>query len=221
MIIANLLHTLRKDANRFFIKLYIYSKAKKSKLSNYDDVDSVLNKYENNLNIEQINFSFYFLYDTFTESESMCITKHNKILANPAWAAKMVLFYSTKVEKVFFITVGHEITHIEKEFSFKCLHAEERKFVRWTNEIHADFGAAEKMANSNRHELLEVIDYKINQKLYNKDSNSHPSWKHRKGYVENYDFDINLINKIANDTDCINKELIEDICDHYQPIYLI
>lgn len=88
------------------------------------------------------------------------------------------------------------------------------------NRSSSDFAAAEKMVNSSRQKLLASIQYKIIAKPNNTDSFTHPSWIHRKEYVENYDFEDNLIHRIANDAKCVNDELIRKVKDYYRTIVL-
>lgn len=117
------------------------------------------------------------------------------------------------------ITIGHELTHKEKDF-FSFRYILSYKFISWVNEVHADFGAAEKMADSSRNKLILSMKYKLSLKQTDNDSPTHPSWEKRLDYVSNYDFDETLIRKIAEDTGCQNEILINKIISYYKPIML-
>ena len=96
----------------------------------------------------------------------------------------------------------------------------DRLFINRVNEIHADFGAAEKMFDNSRQILLETILYKM--KLVKKPSidKIHPTWEQRYNYVYNFNFDKTLIRRIANDVGCTNEKLIQKVISHFDEIYL-
>ena len=48
----------------------------------------------------------------------------------------------------------------------------------------------------------------------------HPSWQQRKKYAETGAFNKPLIETIAIDTGCTDKDLIDDVVDYYQEIVL-
>ncbi|MCM1258588.1 MAG: hypothetical protein NC307_12130 [Roseburia sp.] len=58
-------------------------------------------------------------------------------------------------------------------------------FIAYVNELHADFGATEKMANSSRQKLLDSMEYKKVQKIKAKGNDeSDPLILHgHKGYI--------------------------------------
>lgn len=104
--------------------------------------------------------------------------------------------------------------------SKRYIHKEDRKFVNWVTEVHHDFAAAQKMADSSKEKLLASIDFKIKLKPDNIDSSTHPSWKRRGVYAETGAFNRKLINDIAVDTDCTNIALIKNIVIFYEDITL-
>lgn len=220
-----------KRIDRSLIKIYVFIRSLQCHIKRYEDVNIILDKYENRIKAQCHELRFSFLYDFITTQESMCLTRSNVIVANPAWASKLILFYNPEMENVFLITSGHEITHTEKEFSYRHLKTENRKFVKWVNEVHADFGGAKIMADSSRERLLSCIDYKIRLKSLGKQDwikrvihqligSTHPSWKQRRAYAETGAFNRKLIDTIATDTGCTNIGLIEDIANFYKDIVL-
>ena len=93
-------------------------------------------------------------------------------------------------------------------------------FIAYVNELYADFGAAEKMANSSRQKLLDAMEYKKARKNKDEGTCDHPSWAQRIYYAEHYDFGEELIRQIAKDTGCNNQKIIDKVCKHYQEIKL-
>ena len=131
------------------------------------------------------------------------------------------MFLNNEIKDAFTITIGHERVHLEKDFFYKKpINKFGKKFVNWVNEVHADFGAAEKMADSSRDKLILSMKYKLSLKQTDNDSPTHPSWKRRLEYASNYDFNEALIQRIATDTGCDNEVLINNINAYYKPINL-
>lgn len=56
--------------------------------------------------------------------------------------------------------------------------------------------------------------------LLHSDEYTHPTWETRLEYATNYNFDKELINEIAKNTDCTNENLIKKVCEYYEPIVL-
>lgn len=172
----------------------------------------ILNQYRN-INGNCILFSWLFNHDTKTLNASALFYK--LILISPEWAVRLVLFDDEETKNAFKITLGHELTHKDGDY-FKLLSfGKNKRFVNYTNEVHADFGAAEKMVNSDRKKLIASMNYKLSLKANNKNTNDHPSWNTRKYYAENYNFNKKLIERIAKDVGCNNKDLIEKVCEYY------
>lgn len=70
--------------------------------------------------------------------------KHACIKATPKWATQLVLFHSEEVHNTFLITIGHELTHKDCDIFFLRHEPQYIRFIAYVNELHADFGAAEK-----------------------------------------------------------------------------
>ena len=65
------------------------------------------------------------------------------------------------------------------------------------------------------------MKYKLSCKQKkDKDTRSHPSWNRRIEYISNYNFDYNLIDKIAFDVGCENSKLILAVKKHFSEIKL-
>lgn len=216
--------------NRSFICIKIYKGSLFRVINNYQKVNSILDHYELLINSTGVSFYFDFFYDIFTNTETMSLYKTEKVVANSAWAMKLVLCHSDDLENEFLITAGHEMTHLN-DFLKDGYANENKKFINWVNEVHADFSGAKIMANSSKEKLLSCIDYKIYLKSKNKHTwlkkltlkligSTHPSWQQRRIYVETGAFDEKLIKEIAKITGCMNQELIDKVIDYYKPIIL-
>ena len=178
-----------------------------------------LNQYTH-LNILNGNRLVYsWAYDSGSKVINATALLHKIILVNAEWAARLALIEDQDTKDAFMITIGHELTHKEKDF-FSFRYILSYKFISWVNEVHADFGAAEKMADSSRDKLILSMKYKLSLKQTDNDSPTHPSWKRRLKYASNYDFDETLIRKIADDIGCHNEFLINKITSYYKPIIL-
>lgn len=146
--------------------------------------------------------------------------KNWSIVATPEYAYQLVS--DPEIDLPFKITLGHELTHKERDLI--CLIPRKLKFYAWLNEAHADFGAAQKMFDSNRQVLLDSISFKLNyikkHEGHDWEDYSHPSLARRRYYVENFDFDENLIRQIARDVNYRNNRVIEKVCNHFENIKL-
>lgn len=154
----------------------------------------------NNLSLvgkNRIKFSFLAFYPTILEANSLV---KNRIYISAEWAATLVFDNDETTKNAFQITLGHELAHKDKDFavlfwerkSKRYIHKEDRKFVNWVTEVHHDFAAAQKMADSSKEKLLASIDFKIKLKPDNIDSSTHPSWKRRRVYAETGAFNRKL-----------------------------
>lgn len=234
-IVIVLSDKLRK-LDRYLIMKHIQFRSSK------DDVpakifDDWLNKQENLSLPNNVVLRFTTLKDGFSSLLSASAHLPNYIIASPEWAARLFLFDSEATRNAFTITIGHEITHIEGDFSNTKITRNDKEFVNWVNEVHADFGAAEKMVECDRQKLRDSMQYKMNAKkepkckllnklikkvlnLLHSDEYTHPAWKTRLEYATSYNFDEKLIKKIAAETGCMNQTLIDKVIDYYKPIIL-
>lgn len=146
--------------------------------------------------------------------------KNSPIVATPGWATKLVFDDSYDTQNAFIMTLGHELTHKENDINPWRYLGRNQTFVAYSNEVHADFGAIVKFAESDRNKQIQAMEYKLNLKKDDKPSLAHPSWRQRIEYVKNYDFDEILIRKIAEDTNCHNEKLIQKVIEHFEPIRL-
>ena len=210
------------NINRKLLKRCIEKRAKELNIIIEKDIDELLNKYENMGNGKNISIQFLMLKETFTRELLASLNWNENIVLNPEWAIQLVLD-NENAENAFLITLGHEITHNEGDFTDIHAYFRNKKFINWVNEVHADFGGAEKMGSSNRNKLIASIVYKRSfkkKRKWNKDYSTHPSWNKREEYVTNYNFDEILIKKIATEAGCMNQTLIDKVIDYYKPIIL-
>lgn len=194
----------------------------------YKKIKEVSNYYNSLPELGKYKVSFCYRLGKMHEmaaSAGFGFTKN--IWVNNEWA-RLLIQNKEESNNAFEITLGHELAHKDGDFAVlfwererkRYIHKEDRKFVNWVTEVHHDFAAAEKMAESSKKKLIESIEYKIAMKPNNTDSTSHPSWRNRKEYAEAGIFSKKLIEKIAFQTNCLNIDLIERVCDFYKPISL-
>ena len=207
----------------FIVKKVISYRAKKAKLKDplSLDINSRLHYFDDLPQLKSSKIVFSWFYTANLETLSTCCIRNFKfIVANTAWAERLVLYNDNNTENAFLITIGHELTHKEKDFSSFFTLGKNRKFINWLNEVHADFGAAEKMVNCSKQKLLESIDYKLALKKRDYNHNTHPSWQQRRAYAESGTFGEILIDRIAEDVKCTNRNLIDKVKDYYKSIVL-
>ena len=158
------------------------------------------------------------------------------ITINSEWAYQLIYNGNDPdIRNAFRITLGHEMTH-DEDFSIKKAKNKSlfykkrvnRQFIYQINEVFCDYGAAQKMATSNREKLIQAIEFKRIRKNPDSGDFKHPSWAKRKEYVEKNDFNEYLIQKIADDVaklndESVDKSVIQEVCKYYKgkEIYLI
>ena len=123
------------------------------------------------------------------------------------------------------MTLGHELTHRENDLNPWWHLGRNQKFVAYTNEVHADFGAAVKFGESNSAMQIQAMEHKrkTKEKAGKQDiaNNCHPSWKRRIEYIQSKHFDEKLIRQIAADVGCTNEKLIQKVINHFEEIQLV
>ena len=150
------------------------------------------------------------------------------IFLNSEWAAELAFNSKPIVTSSLRMTIGHELTHQENDYSIfgtrKYFNKENKMFTNWVNEIHADFAGAQKAYKSDiRNQASQSTEYKRKRKaerIKDKASFSHPSWEDRLDYIKHFDFNEKLIRDIATKTKCMDETLINDVINHFEPIIL-
>lgn len=156
--------------------------------------------------------------------------KQSIIAATPEWAVQLIACNNIETDNAFRITLGHELTHKDPEVWLKG-RLLDCKLLLHLRELHADFGAAKKMASCNRNVLIHACEYKKRFKEMvcrkkDRDGLFHPSWTRRIEYATHYDFDDRLIKKVAADLrysedNPNHKKLIEQIIEEYKDKFVI
>ena len=201
-------------------KKYIFKKAQQSNIEIPKNYENILQFYCDL--ISKYGYSLIFgLYpglDIDKIGANAGLFKYSSIVATPEWAFQLVC-NNESAHIAFLMTLGHELTHKEKDL-FPPMYGCGTKFVAWVNEVHADFGGTQKMLNDNRISALEAITYKMKQKSTDIENYSHPSWSRRQHYITNYNFNSELIKKIAQDAQYSNERVINKISSHFEEIVL-
>lgn len=155
----------------------------------------------------------------------------NTIGLNREWIVQLILKKDPNIHKTFLVTLGHERTHIKEDWKPKCKSPiwlirklMNRRFINWLNEVHADMGSSVEFPELTRKDIIHACWYKVSVKFDNnlrdKEDISHPSWARRIYYVQKYNFDEQLIRKIAADTGCEYAPLIDRAIDEISEIHL-
>lgn len=204
-----------------FVKLYVYNALRRKKIKELYN--------ENLLNREIALFSswpgkirYAWFWSAGTHVPNASATIPGIILVNAEWAVKIILENDNPImHDAFSMTINHEITHHENDYSFFDLFTPDGQFVNWINEVHADYGGILKAFDGLSEQALSAMQYKLAcKKRPDKDTRSHPSWKRRMDYIVKYDFNEKLIEQIAIDCGCTNEKLINAIRIHFEDIVL-
>lgn len=206
------------------MKNYIYEKVLKYKAKrfggvipkNWEQILESNSQLPDEYNSTSVKYTLFYLQKTLDVS----LTPWGNIVYSLEWARRLVFDNDEYVQNAFRISIGHELTHKYEDISLR-IDKKDVSFMSWINEVHADFGGCQKMADGNRQKLISSIDYKKKSKDRDKDSKSHPSWQRRRYYAENFDFNEQLIRQMAEDTGCKDEKLIQQVCDYYEDIMLI
>lgn len=201
-------------------KFHIKKRARrfnKSSQVNYDQ--TVLDLQKENYSKCKIVFSWFF--DFGSNNLNACALLPGIIIFNSEWAAHLTVFQNEEVLNAYRGTIGHELAHKDNDFIFWEFGTKNKKFVNWINEVHADFSGTEKSFASKRENEIRTLSYKKKCKeKKDRDSSGHPSWGRRIEYISKYDFNTELILRIAADVNCKNEILIKNVMNHYPSIEL-
>ena len=204
-----------------FVKAYVYIDVWKHKRK-IDGISDTLTQELSSFDYwkGKISYSWFWSAGVHVPNASAAIP--GLILINAEWASRIVLNRDNPhMHDAFALTICHEITHQEKDFYYFDLFSADGKFVNWIDEVHADFGGVQKGLESNRSRALFAMKYKLScKKKKDKDTRSHPSWNKRIDYILNYDFNEELIDKIAFDCGCSNNKVITAVKNFFDVIEL-
>ena len=204
-----------------FTRYYVKKQAKKKNIivpSNYIEILSEYCKL-----VESYGYKLHFRWHLANDYDKLGANAgffNSPILVTTEWAARLVLENTEEVRTAFLLSLGHELTHKEKDIYILTKGLCSLKFSLQINEVHADYGAVLKFVNSNRALALMGMNYKMKFKNINKESFEHPSWLKRKEYIQKYNFDEQLIRQIAEDVGCKNETVIKTVINHFDPIIL-
>lgn len=204
-----------------FVKAYVYIDARKCKRK-IAGISNILTRELRPFDYWKGKIRYFWFWSAGVRVPNASATIPGLILINAEWASKIVLNQdNSHMHDAFALTIGHEITHQEKDFYYFDLFSADGKFVNWIDEVHADFGGVQKGLDSDRSRALFAMKYKLSCKKKNdKDTRSHPSWNKRMDYIVNNDFNEVLINRIALDCGCNNDKLISAVKRYFDVIEL-
>lgn len=204
------------------VNMYVLCKAKRLHLALPEDWRNTLLRETEYCKVNRIKVIYSWIWDCGCTVPNASATIPGVILVNAEWAALIALYPDREdIHDAFRLTMGHEMTHHEKDYFFIEPFSKASKFVYWVNEVHADFGGIVKVFDANAEQGMSAMQFKKACKGdRDKDGHSHPSWKRRIEFIGNYDFNRELILKIAHITGCKNKELIQRVCEHFEEINL-
>jgi len=204
------------------VDLYVRRKAKKEHRSLPKNYKLILREFAEKYCTNKVKIHYLWLWDAGGRFPNASATIPGVILINSVWVSLLIDKYADKTTTdAFKMTISHEMTHQENEFFYIEPFSRNQKFVNWINEIHADYGGIIKAFDGDANRGINALEFKKKCKgEKDKDGRSHPSWKRRIAYIRKYDFNDDLIKKVAEITGCKNQKLINKLCMFYDNIEL-
>lgn len=204
------------------VDLHIRRKSKAEHRELPENYKHILQFFSDKYSVNGTKLHYMWLWDSGGRFPNASATIPGIILVNAVWASLLVEgFEDKRIIDSFSMTIGHEMTHQEKDYFYLEPFSNEQKFVNWVNEIHADYGGIIKAFDGNVNRGIKALELKKHYKgEKDKDRRSHPSWERRIEYIKTFDFNADLIKEIAKSTNCDNKRLINKVCDYYDSIAL-
>lgn len=202
------------------ITFIVYKYAIKNRLKVPKHYFKTIRKYEDAVKTPHRIIRISWFYGSIKDNLNASSAIPFCVFLKKSWIPKIVFEDTDVVFKAFKGTVGHELTHKNNDMQSYKYKAVDRLFINKVNEVHADFGAAEKMFSNSRQILLETISYKMSLIKKPNIDKIHPTWEQRYNYVYNFNFDESLIRQIAADVSCTNGELIQKVINYFDEIYL-
>ena len=196
------------------VRKYVEKKANKWGFSDDIDISKEIIKVENTysdkifkVRFNSFRFLGYYGLDAFVGKQ--------KIIFSPEWAARVVL-KRNESQIPFLYTLGHEMAHTERDIC-PLKHPKYCKFIAWTNEVHADLESGKIFLNRDKKKLLSAMLYICNSNGKDIETITHPSWKRRLQYVENFSsFNKKLVLQIAKDTNTLNNDIVQMVLENHE-----
>lgn len=204
-----------------FVKAYVYIDAWKNNRK-IDGVSDILIRELSSFDYWKGKIRYAWFWSAGVHVPNASATIPGLILINAEWASRIVLNQDNPhMHDAFALTVCHEMAHQEKDFYYFDLFSADGKFVNWVDEVRADFDGVKKGLEGDRSRASFAMKYKLSCKKKNdRDTRSHPSWNKRINYIANYDFNDDLIDKIAYECGCKNNKLIIAVKNFFDVIEL-
>jgi len=134
--------------------------------------------------------------------------KENRIYFNSEWAS-IIVSEPEESRNAFRMTMGHEMAHLSEQFHSDAKVYANGHFVKWVNEVRADFSGMYLFLEGNKEEAVKALQFKASRyRKKDEDAYAHPSWEKRIDYISNYEYDEKLIRRIAEDAMLTDESVI-------------
>jgi len=107
----------------------IKDRAKSEKMPVPKNYEAIIQRYKSIENIGNYCIAFSWLSDSGSKILNASAMVPGVVLLNAEWAARIVLFDNESTMNAFKLTVGHELTHKEKEINRCKYRGNDRKFI--------------------------------------------------------------------------------------------
>ena len=166
----------------------------------------------------RICFNYSYPLEHTPSASISCDSPQPAVYLNMGWLILLMYKPDELTRNAFRTSLGHEMSHLG-DFPYKGYYCKCRKFIRYVNEVYADFNGILLGVNGSLSEGLRCMQFKYDRGgFYSRhiSDRSHPSWKKRMQYVRKFEkFDEKLIEQIAKDTGCKNKKVISAVIQHF------
>lgn len=118
------------------VRIYVYYKAIQWKMDKPKGIGKRLNNYR-----KSINSNGYIIVFSCFQSALNGILNAGSIIPkiitiSPRWAVQLILFDSSETRNAFLITIGHELTHKDGDFSMLSKEGPDRIFISWVSTVY-------------------------------------------------------------------------------------
>ena len=204
-----------------FVKAYVYIDAWKHK-KRINGISENLIKKLNPFDYWKGKIIYSWFWSAGVHFPNASATIPGLILINAEWASRIILNQDNPhMHDAFALTVCHEMTHQENDFYYFDYFQLMENLLIGLTKSSADFCGVKRGLEGDRSRASFAMKYKLScKKKKDRDTRSHPSWNKRINYIVNYDFNDDLIDKIAFECGCNNDKLITNVKNYFDVIEL-
>jgi hypothetical protein len=196
--------------------IIVFNVMRTNKNMSYSQIVEKANEYLSSFDFVDLPIRFITFGNINSNIPSAAIDiTGSRISLNTEWLRRIVKDEGEEGEKALAVSLAHEMSH-RLDYQQIVLNHNDRKFIKWINELFADYHAVQLALDGDTNLFEKTVKYKTNNSNVSKDYFSHPSWNRRVEYIKNYSFDSDFIRLVAKECNCNNQKLIDNVCNHFK-----